>query len=183
MKLVYLLTTFALVFGFIWGWSINDAFGAHEFGEPSHLEYPLGYDHLRAWYDDRQQYQIYGPAPLVWYHGFSMSFPTETNCGWTEVTGQVPYAGLVAVRVYEMELKIQENGQKYYETTELEELEQNINSNPANLLRGYVDLPCKFIPTKYLVALSWSRLPIEIQGLDTISFIREYTAIFVNVIG
>ena len=116
-------------------------------------------DPIREWYDNRQaEFGANYPLAPVYYNSFSVNMPDWANCGWVQIAGQVPYSGLVTVHVYQ--------GLDLVAT-------QNINSDPDQLLRGYIFMPCSTEAITYNVVINWLETPFKISGLNTISYMVD----------
>lgn len=126
---------------------------------------PIYHDPIRDYYDTRQQLSTYPPEP-VFYNSFTIRPISQfVECGWMEITGRVPYSGLVTVEVSTETLADENPDRPYMKTITT----QNINSNPAQELRGYVQMPCNFEPTYYMVYLTWQEFPFEIEATTAYS--------------
>lgn len=132
-------------------------------GEPSGSFYPY-VDPILAYYDAIQQ-RGNTPAEPVLYDDFSISVPQEVECGWIPITGRVPSEGIVTAVVRQF-TEFDNNSDRVGWLTITT---QNINSNPAHELRGYVEMPCSEEPTEYTVFVKWSKLPHDIDGTLMVS--------------
>lgn len=150
-SLIFAICTSILVLGI-------SAVAYAEPGEKSWAGYPY-VDPIREYYDARQaEFGISHPPATVYYNSFTFNIGKVIECGWNEITGQVPYSGLVLI-------SLTQNSDLVYT--------QNINSNPDQLLRGWINIPCSAEPANYTIKMQWLETPFEINGLDMISYMRD----------
>jgi len=68
-----------------------------DYGEPSKT--PIYVDHVRAWYDAKQQHAT-GPPEPVYFSGFYVVIPKQVQCNsWVPVNGIIPKDGLLTFTV------------------------------------------------------------------------------------